>query len=93
MMKVIILTILFVHVLCFKGRFNTKRMATTYSDDYKIPKHVKKIFDKQKMPKKIIPQKKTSEIKNNFISNEEAEYNAILVCKSPFGLLQSKIDY
>lgn len=89
MLRVIILILLFVHVLCFKGRFKTKRMSTTYSEDYEIPKQVKRIFDKQKMPKKIVPQKKY-EIKNNFISNEEAQYNALIVCKSPLGLIQHR---
>ena len=93
MLRLIVLTLLFVHVLCFKGRINTKKMSTTYSDDYKIPKHVKRIFDKQKMPRKIVPQKKASEIKNIYISEEEANYNALIACKSPFGLLQPKTDF
>lgn len=93
MLRLIALTLLFVHVLCFKGRINTKRMSTTYSDDYKIPKYVKRIFEKQKMPKRNIPEKKASEIKNIYISEEEANYNALIACKSPFGLLQTKTDF
>lgn len=93
MLRLIVLTVLFVHVLCFNGRINTKRIATTYSDDYKIPKYVKRLFEKQKMPKNNIPQKKSSEIKNIYISEEEANYNALIACKSPFGLLQPRAEF
>ena len=93
MLRLVVLTLLFIHVLCFKGRFNTKRMAITYPEDYEIPKNVKRIFEKQKIPKRNIPQKKDSKIKSNYISEEEANYNALIACKSPFGLLQSKTDF
>ena len=82
---------LFRNVFCFSRKFNTKINNIDYS--YEIPDWVykRKIFKNNRIPKFSNYHKKNKVLKSNFISEEEAHYNAIKECNLPFGLLQYNV--
>lgn len=57
--------------------------------DYEIPNWAKQRFKKNIIPKFSQYRKQIKKPQpDNYISEEEAHYNAIKVCKLPFGLVQ-----
>lgn len=64
---------------------NMKKIDSELEIDYTIPKWVYKHFKYNKIP--YYSKHKISR-KSRYISQEEAIYNAITVCKLPLGLLQ-----
>jgi hypothetical protein len=69
------------------NNFPKKVKSTEY--DYEIPKWAKQRFKKNVIPKFSQYRKQIKKTKpDNYISEEEAHYNAIKVCKLPFGLVQ-----
>lgn len=90
MLVFIILVTLIADVISFHLHMNVKSQIAQY--DYEIPKWAEQKFKKNKIPKFSEYSKKIKkpQQKNNYISEEEAHYNAIMVCKLPFGLLQKR---
>ena len=64
---------------------NMKKSESELDMDYKIPRWVYKHFKQNKIPSY---SKYYIRRKSRVISEEEAMYNAVTVCKLPLGLLQ-----
>ena len=88
MLVFIILVTLIADAISFHLHMNTKSQIAQY--DYEIPKWAEQKFKKNKIPKFSEYSKKIKKPQNNYISEEEAHYNAIMACKLPFGLLQKR---
>ena len=90
MLVFIILVTLILDVISFHLHMNTKSQITQY--EYEIPKWAEQRFKKNKLPNfsEYNNKIKKPQPKNNYISEEEAQYNAIMVCKLPFGLIQKR---
>ena len=90
MLVFIILVTLILDVISFHLHMNIKSQITQY--EYEIPKWAEQRFKKNKLPNfsEYNNKIKKPQPKNNYISEEEAQYNAIMVCKLPFGLLQKR---
>ena len=68
---------------------NIRKRVKKNEYDYEIPKWVKHHFNKNKIPKFSEYNKRNKRYKyDNYITQEEAEYNAIKACNLPFGLIQ-----
>ncbi len=93
MLCLIIFLTLLSEILAFHLYMGAKAIAPNdpYNiNDYEIPKWAEQKFKKNKIPKfsEYHKKNKKPKPKNNFISIEEAHYNAIKHCNLPFGLLQ-----
>ena len=85
MLQYIILLTILVNVLSYKSR---------PINDYKIPKYVQRMFERQKMPKKK-NDVNTEQVKKlpYYITEDVSRYNAELFNKLPFGLVKPITDY
>lgn len=82
--------------IAFSYRITNSRISHVYND-YDIPDWVyKKVYKHNKLTKSSLEKlKKINDDKNNnnYISEYDAQYNSIINCNLPIGLLQPKSDY
>ena len=84
--------------IAFSYRVTHNRNSHVYID-YETPKWVyKKVYKHNKLTKSSLEKlKKKNDDKNannnHYISEYDANYNAIIACNLPLGLLQPKSDY
>lgn len=85
MLQYIILLTILVNVLSYKSR---------PINDYKIPKYVERMFERQKMPKRKnnVNMEQVKKLPN-YISEDVSQYNTELFNKLPFGLVKPITDY